>query len=265
LSFGNGFRVVNLFTEDHAATTGARQVVIKEELKPEKSYNVNLNYLKYIHTNFSVISLDVTLFYTHFLNKIMADYDTDPEKIIYDNLKGYAVSRGLSLNFEMNFDMPLVIRLGGTWMDVFQVDEDENGVRRKTSQILTEKASGAFAISYTWQKPQIMIDYTGNVYGAMRLPVFQNDFRPEYSQTYSIQNIQLTKSFKNGLQIYGGVKNLLNFTPPAHSIMRAFDPFDKQANDPVNNPHGYTFDPSYMYAPNQGIRGFLGVRWNFKG
>lgn len=26
------------------------------------------------------------------------------------------------------------------------------------------------------------------------------------------------------------------------------------------NPYALTFDPAYVYAPNQGIRGFLGVR-----
>jgi len=31
-----------------------------------------------------------------------------------------------------------------------------------------------------------------------------------------------------------------------------------------NNPNALTFDPSYVYAPNQGIRGFLGVRYTFK-
>jgi hypothetical protein len=49
---------------------------------------------------------------------------------------------------------------------------------------------------------------------------------------------------------------------------RANDPFDKevlfnangQAVPTVNNPYGLTFDPTYVYAPNQGIRGFLGVR-----
>lgn len=48
LNTGTGFRVVNLFTEEHAALTGAREVVIEEELDPERSYNVNLNYLKKI-------------------------------------------------------------------------------------------------------------------------------------------------------------------------------------------------------------------------
>jgi outer membrane receptor for ferrienterochelin and colicins len=27
------------------------------------------------------------------------------------------------------------------------------------------------------------------------------------------------------------------------------------------NPYALTFDPSYVYAPNQGIRGFLGIRY----
>jgi outer membrane receptor for ferrienterochelin and colicins len=36
-NLGKGFRIVNLFTEDHAALTGARQVVIASDLKPEQS------------------------------------------------------------------------------------------------------------------------------------------------------------------------------------------------------------------------------------
>src|SRR5690606_11127901 len=44
LNTGTGFRVVNLFTEEHAALTGAREVIIAETLRPETSYNINLNY-----------------------------------------------------------------------------------------------------------------------------------------------------------------------------------------------------------------------------
>lgn len=44
INAGTGFRVVNLFTEDHAVLTGAREVVINGELEPERSINANLNY-----------------------------------------------------------------------------------------------------------------------------------------------------------------------------------------------------------------------------
>ncbi len=56
------------------------------------------------------------------------------------------------------------------------------------------------------------------------------------------------------------MKNLFNFYPREDVILRPHDPFDKRADDPVDNPNGYTFDPSYNYAPVQGARGFVGVR-----
>ena len=94
----------------------------------------------------------------------------------------------------------------------------------------------------------------------MRLPLLgPNDMRTEYSPWFSIQNIQLSKTFSNSWQVYGGVKNLLNFTPAANSISRSFDPFDKLV-DP-NDPDALTFDPSYVYASNQGIRAFAGIRY----
>ena len=82
----------------------------------------------------------------------------------------------------------------------------------------------------------------------------------------------MTKKFDNGIEIYGGIKNLLNFTPPADAIARSFDPFDKNVNFDSNgqviatpgNPNRLTFDPSYVFAPNQGIRGFLGFRYTFR-
>lgn len=263
LSTGTGYRVVNLFTEDHAATTGARDVVIKGSLNPETSYNANLNYQKFINTKFGFINFDVTAFYTHFTNKIVPDYETNPQQIIYENLDGYAVSRGVSFDLNLNFSMPLNIKIGGTFMDVFEITKDEFGKDVKEKQLLTENVSGTYSVSYTFSKPKIKIDYSGNLYGPMKLPLVENDFRPEYSDWYSIQNIQVTKTFKKGWEVYAGIKNLLNFTPPKYSILRANDPFDKNVNAP-DNPNAYTFDPTYVYAANQGIRGFFGLRYTFK-
>jgi len=265
LGLGNGYRVVNLFTEDHAATTGAREVVIAEELKPEQSYNANLNYLRYFYPKFGLLTFDGSLFYTHFTNKIIPDYETNDNQIIYDNLNGNATSRGVTLNMEASFLNGLRARVGATLMDVFQIEINENGEEEKLRQLLTEQYSGVFSMSYTFVKPQITIDYTGNVYGPMKLPLLENDFRDEFSKIFSIQNIQVTKLVKSGFEIYGGVKNLLNFTPPSNSIMRAFDPFDKTADDPITNPNGYTFDPTYVFAANQGIRGYAGLRYTFGG
>ncbi len=272
LNAGTGFRVVNLFTEDHAALTGARIVEIKNELKPEQSYNVNLNYIRKIYvSNGTLISLDASAFYTYFNNRIVGDFDTDPNKIIYNNLDGYAESKGITLNVDIVFSNGVKVITGGTFMGNTIT---ENGV--KEQQILTEKFTGTWAVSYKIKNTNLSIDYTGNVYSPMRLPLLGNtDPRVPYSPWWSIQNIQVTFNGLKKFEIYGGVKNLLNWTPNKNNpfiIARSNDPFDKQvqydSNGQViataNNPYALTFDPSYVYGPNQGIRGFLGIRFNLK-
>lgn len=272
INAGTGFRVVNLFTEDHAALTGAREVVIEGDLDPEQSYNVNLNYLKKIYLNAGhILNFEAFGWYTYFTNAILPDYDTDPNKIIYSNLDGHAVSKGLGLNLDAHFTNRLKAMIGFTYQDV---SSTENG--QTTEQMLAEKYSGTWAVTYRIFKYDLAIDYTGNLYGPMRLPLLGDlDPRPEYSPVWSIQNIQLTYDGLKNFEIYGGVKNLLDWTPAKSApflIARANDPFDKdvvfdEGGNVVptpNNPYALTFDPNYVYAPNQGIRGFLGVRFTLK-
>lgn len=261
-SLGTGYRVVNLFAEDHAALTGAREVVISEALQPERSLNGNLNYVVKIPASFGFAGIDITGFYSYFTNKILGDFDTDPRKIIYQNLEGFAVSRGIAVNAEANFTFPLKILAGITWMDVYSM-ERKSEERRKVIQLNAPAWSGNFVISYTLPKG-FVLDVTGKWDGSMRLPVLPNDYRPEYSPWFCIANLQLTKQLKSGITFYGGIKNLFNFIPD-DPILRPFDPFNKQADDPVTNPYGYQFDPSYNYAPLQGIRGFLGIRYHISG
>jgi outer membrane receptor for ferrienterochelin and colicins len=269
LSAGNGFRVANVFTEDHAALTGAREVVFTEALKPEQSVNVNLNVVQKFYTkNQTYINLDGSIFYTYFSNRIVPDYETNPNKIIYANLDGQAISKGVSLNADIVLKNGVKIMGGATLMDV---SIEENGIKER--QLLTENFTGVWSIEYTILPLNLRINYTGNIYSPMRLPLLGDlDNRSEYSPWFSIQNIQLTKPINQQWEIYGGVKNLLNFTPARNSIARSFDPFDKKvqfdANENVvatpNNPNALTFDPSYVYAANQGIRGFIGIKYTLK-
>ena len=264
-SIGNGFRVANIFTEDHAALSGAREVVFEGELSPEKSWNANVNFVKKTSINNTLISLDASGFYTHFNNRILPDYETDSNKIIYANLNGFSVSKGLSLNSDISFPLGLTMNIGATLMDV---SINENNIKKR--QLLTESFSGVWSISYNLKKSRIKIDYTGNLYGPMKLPLLSElDPRRGESPWFSIQNIQITKNIGTSWEMYGGIKNILNFTPANNSIARSFDPFDSgvdfnsngEAIATTNNPYALTFDPSYVYASNQGIRGFLGLRY----
>jgi outer membrane receptor for ferrienterochelin and colicins len=269
INAGTGFRVVNLFTEEHAALTGARDVIIEEALNPERSYNININYLKKLYTKKGMIfTFDASAWYTHFTNAIIPDYDTNPNQIIYDNLDGYSTSKGLSFNVDTVVANGIRGSIGATFQDVSQTENST-----KTWQILTEKFTATWAISYKHYPTNITLDYTGNVYGPMRLPILgELDPRKEFSPTWSIQNIQFTYDGFEDFEIYAGVNNVLNWTPNKGNpfiIARANDPFDQNVEfdsegnvvATSENPYALTFDPSYVYGPNQGRRLFFCLRY----
>ena len=269
INAGSGYRIVNVFTEDHAALTGARKVIFLEDLKPERSLNVNLNYNgTFFLKNGNLLRLDISPFYSYFFNKILPDYTSDPNSIIYSNTKGYAENRGIGITTEFR-NPQWKILCGATFMDVSTVD---NGIR--TRQVLSERASFNWSISYSFKRIPLEIDYTGNVYGPMELPLAgELDPRPTHSPWWTVQNIQFNYAGFKQLEVYLGVKNLFNFLPGKNVpflIARPHDPFDNLVVFDANgaslvteeNPYALTFDPGYVFAPNQGFRVFLGIRFS---
>lgn len=170
--------------------------------------------------------------------------------------------KGLILDIGMG--IPLKFSLGTTFSDVYLMEDDGNGTSLRSGQVQTPKWSSNFVLTYTMCKFNTTKDFTGSVYSSMLLQVLENDYRPAYSPTFGLVNLQITTLLGEKWQFYAGLKNLLNYIPSEDPIMRPFDPFDKYVNDPINNPNGYTFDPGYNYAPMQGIRGFVGVKYVLK-
>ena len=270
LNFGTGFRVVNLFTEDHQALSGARDVVLVDNLNPETSYNINLNYLKkFKFENLGVLNVEMSSWYTYFTNRIFANYDLNPNQIIYDNLDGFSKIFGLSANADWISPFGLKASVGASYFDPITKQDGVSFI-----PLFTEKYSLNWSINYEIPEWFLSFDYTGNLTGPMRLPLLSElDPRREYSQPFSVQNIQFTYKKIHNLEIYSGVKNIFNWTPNRGNpflIARANDPFDQNvqfdgngtALPTVDNPYGLTFDPTYAYGPNQGARFFFGLRYH---
>lgn len=258
LNAGTGFRVVNLFTEEHAALTGSRDVVITEDLDPEQSINGNLNYLmkRYLSSG-TFFNIEASAWYTYFTNKIVPDYETDDDLIIYSNSQGYDISRGISLQADVNFQNGLKVLLGASLQEVFNVTDNV-----KEQQILTENFNANLSVSYKYKPWNLLMDYTGSLYSPMRLPVFEDldDPRDEYSPYWGTHNIQFTYDGFKKWEIYGGVKNIFDWTPASSSpfvISRGNDPFEKIDDDSL-----LPFDTTYVYTSMQGIRGFVGLRYS---
>jgi len=259
IGYGNGFRVVNVFTEDHAALTGSREVVFLENLNPEISKNININITSNWENNWSKVSLESSVFQSKFSNKIIPDFMSDDNKIIYSNLDGYALSKGISTEMIVKMNkIPLILNFNATYLDIANYDLDDNNNLIKSTQLLAEKYSIKWSSTYSSESMGLDFNYSATHYGPIRLPIVENDLRPEYSLPYYIHNFKLTKNFNSGWKFFIALRNAFNFTPPSYSILRAHDPFDKNIDDSIDNPNNYTFDASYMYASFQGINLLFG-------
>ncbi|HMS03662.1 MAG TPA: TonB-dependent receptor, partial [Gemmatimonadaceae bacterium] len=243
LNAATGFRVVNLFTEDHAALTGARQVVIAEALRPERSRTVTLGLEQHVHFNdgIDVLVLGVDAFHTRFSNRIQADYDRDPNLIVYANLDGTALSRGVTLSAQLDAPTrPVTFSAGVTLQDVTLTD---GGVRRAVPY--AARVLGTLSTGVRVPGLGSTLDWTARLVGPMALP--ELDGRPTTSPWFSEHHVQLTHPLTRTLQLYGAVRNLFDYRQ-RNAIVGADAPFSDR------------FDTSYLYGPMQGRRVQLGVR-----
>ncbi len=248
LTGGTGFRMVNIFTEDHAALTGARRVVMCEQLRPEQSLSGAVSITHEMDdVGGGVLRLTGDAHWTRFSNKIIADYDTDPNAILYKNLAptDYALTRGFTLGAEYSFPFPLRTSLSWEVLNTYRVEQGER------EEIWFNPRYRIFVNAFyaipAWQTE---LQLTGKVTGAQRMPRIVDDagaiIRPLESPVWSIWNLQITKRFA-GWEIFGGVENIFNFTQ-ASPLIAPEAPFSDR------------FETAYIWAPIRGRVLTIGVR-----
>lgn len=272
INAGTGFRTVNIFTEEHAALTGARRIIIEERIRPEESRNINISWSKtFVLGNMGFIQSDLHAFRTDFTNRIVPDYETDNNAIYYSNSGEGSLNQGFSWNVFWQSKQGLSIRLGATYIDA-QVQRINRGELERP--LLTERFNGTFAVQWTSPKKEWEFNYNGNVVGPMLLPLASDiDPRSAVSPWWSLQNLNVRYRVNRDLSVFMGIQNLWDWTPDRglpFLLARAADPFDKQVQfnqgQPQitpDNPYGLTFDASYVYAPNQGRRMQFGFSFTF--
>ena len=259
-SLGSAFKTPDIFIDDRYAYTNGKIIVINGDIKTEYCYGTQLDYEKKISHNGNFV-LGANVFFNTVINKIVADQSTRSDAVIYSNDGSYNINYGLNLKAEMAFTFPLRATIGMTLLRNEDLNRNATGQWVYDNVINSPMFNAVYTVSYTFRKPDLTIDWTGQINSPMYLQTQVDDYRSSTSPWYCLMNIQFTKRFKVGVDIYAGANNLLNFRP--HDvILRPNDPFNKYVTDLDNNPHNYRFDTGYIYAPNQGIKGFIGVRWH---
>ena len=262
-NFGTGFKVVNLFTEDHAFIQGQRELIIAEELRPERSVNLSLNYNQVYNGLGGSGSIDLEGFYTHFTDKILPDYDT-PGFIRYENSRGVARTLGLGVNLSHRFYFPLSLNLGLNFLKSTETEYDSEGAALTSDILFAPRFSGVINANYHWKDQDLTLAYSAQYTGVMALPeVYDLDDsglpldqpRPTKSRPFSLHQVQVTKRLRDQYSLYLGVNNLFNFVQEDSPLVGTNDPDHAVGFSPY-------FDTSYSYAPNHGIEFFIGLKWN---
>ncbi|MFN8775651.1 MAG: TonB-dependent receptor plug domain-containing protein [Flavobacteriales bacterium] len=244
INAGRGFRYVSLFAEDHAALTGSRTVVIEENLRPEVSWSLSSDASWIFHTGARGISgFSVNTFATRFGNKILPDYHTDPDLLVYRNLDGKGYVYGFNADAHYARGERFRIAAGVTWHEVYELEPDGS----RTWQVFTPRWSGNGSLF--WRLSNSMeVSWNVKWTGSMTLPEVVDIIpRPLQSEPFALHHIQWRYRTSFGIECWIAIRNLLDSTQPSPLIG-------------ADQPFGESFDASYVYGPLQGRNMVMGVQ-----
>lgn len=247
-NIGTGWRTVNLFSENINLLASSRNVIIKEVLRPEEAINMGTNFTQKFELFQGNISGSLSLDYYHtkFQNQIFPDYDTDPTKAIISNFTGTSIGNGFQSEIFLKLWQRFEVKGGYNYLDVYQ---QMDGIKNVLPFNPKHKVLSTF--SFKPLNNKFHFDVNVHWFGEQRLPNTQTNpalyRRPDFSQSYTTVNSQLTFNFGK-LEIYGGAENIFNFRQhqPIISWQDPFSPY---------------FDTSSVWGPTRGREVYLGLRF----
>lgn len=245
-SFGTGFRTINLFSEYSNLFSSGRDIIIGEELNPERVINFGVNLVQYF--TFGDVHADVVVDYykTHFTNKIVPDYNSSTSQVVFENLHGTAGSDIFQIETNIKPFANLEIKNSYKYN---RVRYTQNGIEQDAPFIPKHKVLSN--ISYSFDENRWGINAFMNWFGKQVLPETQGnppEYRyPQESEPFAVFNVQLNKNWES-FEFYAGMENIFNY---------------KQENPIIsaNNPFGPYFDTSFIWGPVKGREIYAGFRF----
>ncbi len=248
LASGKGYRIPHALAEHHYLLASGRQLDIAAN-QMEEAWNSGLSAAFYIPVGEQTLKLNAEYYYTHFINQLVVDYDSDPSKIQLVNLEGLSYSNTVQVDATMDFDeeeweVMAALRLndvkctyGGQLME----------------KPLTSRYKGLFTVAWKPYMGLWRVDATLQMNGGGRMPTPYRleDGSMSWGETfpaYPQLNLQITRTFRHW-SFYIGGENLTNYKQP-HPIVNAANPWSD------------TFEPTVIWGPVHGIMAYAGVRFN---
>jgi outer membrane receptor for ferrienterochelin and colicins len=259
-SVGRGKRAANIFAENQNLFASSRSFTITDDngkiygLNPEIAWNYGLSFTQ----NFRIFgkAADITLdFYrTDFQNQAIVDLYQSPQQVLFYNLNGKSYANSLQFDFNIELIKHFNLRTAYKYYDI-STDYLSGTFQRPLQAKHRFFGNLEFATHIKEKGKQWKFDYTFNWLGKQQLPntstnVIADRF-PEFSPSFAVMNIQVTRTFSSTFEVYIGGENIGNY-------------MQDKAVLGANNPFGPNFDTSIVYGPIFGQMYYAGIRFKIK-
>jgi outer membrane receptor for ferrienterochelin and colicins len=259
-SAGRGKRSANVFAENQSLFSSSRALNILNTngeiygLDPEIAWNYGVSFSqKFLLFNKNG-DFGFDFYRTDFKNQVVVDLMQSPEQVLFYNLNGKSYANSLQIEFNYEILKKFNFRSAYKFYDV-QTDYLSGRFQRPLQAKHRFFGNLEYETTIDRKGRQWKFDYTFNWIGQQQLPNTASnpiqDRLPEFSNSYSLMNLQLTRVFSSVFEVYFGGENIGNYTQEKAIL----------GND---NPFGPTFDASILYAPVFGQMYYAGLRFKIK-
>ncbi len=255
-SIGSGSRTANIFAENTGLLASARQFNIVNPssgygygLQPEKAWNYGVNFIHNFKWHDRAGSFSIDAYRTSFTQQVVADVDTDPQKVLFYDLNGRSYSNSLQAEFNYELIPKLDIRLAYRLLDV---QTNYKGTMLEKPLLAKARAfiNGAYETKNKWK-----FDLTTQWLSKKRLPTTQlnppDKQLGSYSPSFVQMSAQVGKQLGKNWDVYLGAENLTGYT-------------QKNLFISGNQPFSPYFDGSIVWGPVNGRVLYAGMRFTIK-
>ena len=260
LSAGRGKRLANIFAENQSLFASSRAFDIRNEngsiygLNPEIAWNYGLSFGQKFLLFGKSADVNLDFYRTDFKNQVVVDLFQSPQQVLFYNLKGKSVANSLQIEFNYELLKNLNLRSAYKFYDV-NTDYISGNYQKPLQAKNRFFGNLEYEIPKGENNQQWKFDFTYNWIGQQQLPNTASnpikDRLGDFSPSYSLMNVQISKLFSPSFEVYVGGENIGNYT-------------QKKAIIGSDNPFGTTFDASIVYAPIFGQMYYAGLRFRIK-
>lgn len=251
---GKAYRTPNLFADNIGSMANSRtwnfdfddENLPYNGAKLESSINTGISYTYATEWDYRPVSIRAEYFFTTFQNQLVRDWDASARVMNFYNLDGRSQVHNAQFQFDYELIQRLHLRLAYRYV-LSQTDYKSIGW---AEQPFIDKhrffANAEYETKSAWK-----FDATINVHSSKRLPTtadnpveYQRDAR---SPAFTVMNAQISKLFRERLEVHIGVENLFNYMQP-NPIVASDAPFSD------------SFDASMVWGPVMGRVIYGGIR-----